>query len=134
MLKLGTLLSTSNSHCFRINKHVREHDLTSFPTVLKNWSPLLNWARHDAVIQSMGFLMLACCHCLVTKSYLTLDTPWAVAHQALLSMGFPRQKYWSSLPFPCPGYLPNQGIKPASLALAGGFFTTKPPWKPTMLA
>ena len=54
MLKLGTLLSISNSHCFRINKHVHEHDLTSFPTVLKKWSPLLNWARHDAVIQSYG--------------------------------------------------------------------------------
>jgi len=38
-------------------------------------------------------------------------------------MGFPRQEYWSGLPFPPPGDLPNPGIKPASLALAGGFFT-----------
>ncbi|ELR60425.1 hypothetical protein M91_18992, partial [Bos mutus] len=47
--------------------------------------------------------------------------------QAPLSMGFPRQEYWSGLPFPTPGDLPDPGIKPASLvspALAGGFFTT----------
>ena len=44
-------------------------------------------------------------------------TPWAVAHQAPLSMGFPRQKYWSGLPFPSPGDLPDPGIKPVSSAL-----------------
>ena len=38
-------------------------------------------------------------------------TPWIVAHQALLSMGFPRQGYWSGLPFPPSGYLPDPGIK-----------------------
>ena len=45
-------------------------------------------------------------------------------------MGFPRQEYWSRLPFPSPGNLPNPGIKPASPALAGRFFTTEPPGKP----
>ena len=48
-------------------------------------------------------------------------------------MTFPRQEYWSGLPFPPPGHLPDPGIKPASLvspALAGGFFTTEPPRKP----
>ena len=57
-------------------------------------------------------------------------TPWTVAHQAPLSMGFPRQEYWSGLPFPPPGDLPNLGIKPTSFvspALAGRFFTTMPP-------
>ena len=44
-------------------------------------------------------------------------TPWAVAYQALLSMGFSRQEYWSGLPFPFPGDLPNQGIEPESPAL-----------------
>ena len=44
-------------------------------------------------------------------------TPWTVAHQAPLSMGFPRQEYWSGLPFPSPGTLPNSGIKPISPAL-----------------
>ena len=54
-------------------------------------------------------------------------TPWTVARQAPLSMGFSRQEYWSKLPFPSPGDLPNPGTKPASPvspALAGGFFTT----------
>ena len=43
-------------------------------------------------------------------------TPWTIARQATLSMGFSRQEYWSGLPFPTPGDLPNQGIEPASLA------------------
>ena len=44
-------------------------------------------------------------------------TPWNVVHQAPLSMGFPRQEYWSGSPFPSPRDLPNQEIEPASLAL-----------------
>ena len=51
---------------------------------------------------------------LVTKSCLTLMTPWTVAHQAPLSMGFFRQEYWSQLPFSSPGDLPDPGIEPAS--------------------
>ena len=43
-------------------------------------------------------------------------TPWTVAHQAPLSMGFPRQEYWNGLPFLSPGDLPNPGIEPASPA------------------
>ena len=60
-------------------------------------------------------------------------SPWAVAHQASLSMGFSRQEYWSGLPFPFPGDLPNPGVKPASLVspvLAGGLSTAKLPGKP----
>ena len=58
-------------------------------------------------------------------------TPWALACQVLLSLEFSRQEYWSGLPFPTPGDLPNTGIEPVSPALAGGFFTTEPPGKPT---
>ena len=53
---------------------------------------------------------------------------WTVAHQAPTSMGFSRQEYWSGLPCPPPGNLPNPGIKPTSLtspAFGSGFFTTK---------
>ena len=60
-------------------------------------------------------------------------TPWTVASQTPLSMEVSRQEYWSGLPFPSPGNLPDPGIKPASPAspaLAGGFFTTAPPGKP----
>ena len=59
-------------------------------------------------------------------------TPWTVAHQAPLSVGFPRQEYWKGLPCPPPGDLPNPGIKPASLmspALASRFFTTSTTWE-----
>ena len=51
------------------------------------------------------------------------------AHQVPLSMGFPRQEYWSELPFPSPGNIPDPGIEPMTLALAGRFFTTKLPGK-----
>ena len=57
-------------------------------------------------------------------------TPWTLAHQTPLFMGFSRQEYWSEFPFPSPGDLPNPEIKPASLALAGRFSTTEPPGKP----
>ena len=59
-------------------------------------------------------------------------TPWTAARQAPLSMGFSRQEYWSGLPCPPPGDLPNPGTEPTSLtspALAGGFFTTCVTWK-----
>ena len=52
---------------------------------------------------------------LVTKSCPTLVTPWTLACQAPLSMGFSKEEYWSGLPFPSPGDLPR--IKPGSLAL-----------------
>ena len=60
-------------------------------------------------------------------------TPWTIAHQALLSMNFPRQEYWSGLPCSPPGDLPDPEIEPTSFAspvLAGIFFTTMPPGKP----
>ena len=56
-------------------------------------------------------------------------TPWTVARQAPLSMGFSRQEDWSELSLPPPGGLPDPGIKPVSPASAGGFFTTDPPGK-----
>ena len=56
-------------------------------------------------------------------------TTWTIAHQAPLSLGFPRQEYWSRLPFPSPGDLPDPGIEPVSPTLADGFFTTETPGK-----
>ena len=57
-------------------------------------------------------------------------TPWTVIYQAPLSMEFSRKEYWSGLPFPSPGDLPDSGIEPTSPSLAGRFFTTTPPGKP----
>ena len=56
-------------------------------------------------------------------------TPWTVALQAPLSMGFSKQEYWSGLLFPSPGDLPDPGVKTVSPALAGEFFTSVPPGK-----
>ena len=58
-------------------------------------------------------------------------TPWAVAYQAPLSMGFSRQEYWSGLPFPSPGDLPNPGIEPGSPALQTDTLPSEPPEKAT---
>ena len=67
---------------------------------------------------------------LVAKSCLTLEIPWTVACQAPLSIGFSRQEYWSVLPFPSPGYLPNPGNKPTSLALQADSLLTELLGKP----
>ena len=58
------------------------------------------------------------------------ETTWTIAHQAWLSKEFSKQEYWSRLPFPTLGDLPDPGVKPTSPALAGVFLTTAPPGKP----
>ena len=67
------------------------------------------------------------CLRVVSDYFVTLQI---VAHKIPLSMGFPRQEYWRSLPFPSSGNNPDLGVKPTSVALAGGFLTTEPPGKP----
>ena len=67
---------------------------------------------------------------LVTESYLTLVTPWTVACQALLSMGFSSQEYGSGLPFPSPGYLPDPGIEPRSPVMQADSLPSGPPGEP----
>ena len=59
-------------------------------------------------------------------------TPWTVACQAPLSMGFSRQEYWSGLPFPSPGDLSNPGIEPKSSALQVDSLLSEPPGKPQL--
>ena len=84
--------------------------------------------KPDDSLILMFFLFVFC-----TKPTLC-HTPRTVAHQAPLSTGFPRQEYWSGLPFPPPGDLSNPGIKPTSLlspALAGKSFITELPGKPS---
>ena len=60
-------------------------------------------------------------------------TPWTAAHQAPVSMGFFRQEYWSGLPFPSPGDLPDPGIEPRSPVLQADALTSEPPGKPANL-
>ena len=83
------------------------------------------WSTHpgsdEAACQRKGPLLI----CVYMLSHVWLSSaPQTVAHQAPMSMGFSRLEHWSELPVPPPGDLPDPGIKPASPALAGGFFTT----------
>ena len=92
------------------------------------------WTGQPGVLQSTGSQRvghdwateLNCSCVLVAKSCLILASPRTKVHQAPLSMGFSRQEYWSGLPFPSSGDLPDPGIEPQSPALAGRFFTTEP--------
>ena len=59
-----------------------------------------------------------------------LLTPWTVSHQAAPFMEFSRQEYWSGLPFPSPGDLPDPGIKPVSPSLQADTLPSEPPGKP----
>ena len=76
-------------------------------------------------LPSIWYIFLWCC--LLAKSCPSLfATPWTVARQAPLSMGFSRQEYWSGLPFPSSGNLPRPGIELTSCKLASRVFTTEP--------
>ena len=77
--------------------------------------------------QAMVFWLLVCLHVLQAQSLSCVQffaTTWTVAHQGPLSLGFSRQEYWSGLPFPSPGDLPDPGIEHTSPELAGRFFIT----------
>ena len=74
--------------------------------------------------------LLTVTHSVMSNS---LMTPWDVACQAPLSMGCPRQEYWSGLPFPSPGDLPDPGIEPKSHALQANSLSSEPPGKPPSL-
>ena len=82
--------------------------------------------RKTLEIPIEGYSIKCCSCCLVAVLSDSLVTPWTVAHQASLSMRFFRQEYWSGLPFPSPGELPDLEMEPASPAhvscIAGRFF------------
>ena len=85
-----------------------------------------NWSTpHFLTFIISSELSWSLCGGLVAKSCLTLSTPWTVAHQAPMSIGFSRQEYWSVLPSPSPGDLPNPGIEPGSLALQADSLPTE---------
>ena len=70
------------------------------------------------------------CVCESPSHFQLFVTPWTVAHQAPLSMGFSRQEYWNGQPFPSPGGLLNPRIEPGSPALQVDSLPSKPPGKP----
>ena len=84
----------------------------------------------SSLLASGGIPRASVCVCIPVQSLNCVGlftTPRTVARRAPLSMGFSRQEYWSGLPFPTPGALPFSEMKPASPALASGFFPTEPP-------
>ena len=95
----------------------------------------LSWKMEMLVIMQMlkdyrvSLLIAYVCMCVLSCVQL-FATPWTVARQASQFMGFSRQEYWSGLPLPPPGDLPDPGTEAMSPALAGGLFTTEPPGKP----
>ena len=99
---------------------------TSSYTLYSSLDPVENLSCLDVEVADSAVYKVSCCY-LVAKSYLTLSTLWTTAHQAPLSVGFPRQEYCSGLPFPSPRDLPNPEIQPMSPALLGRFFTIEPP-------
>ena len=81
-----------------------------------------------------GMMVVFCVWGVVSHSVMSdSGTPWTVAHQASLSMEFFRQEYWSGLPFPSPGDLPDPGIEPRSSALQADSLWPAPPGSPSCL-
>ena len=102
-----------------------------FFTTKATWEAQLKSVKRpqDQVVHSSLLLLLLLSRFSHVQLFAIL---WTVAHQAPLSRGFSRQEYWSGLPCPPPGNLPNPGIEPTSLtspALAGRFFTTSATWE-----
>ena len=79
-----------------------------------------------------GTFLKVWCKCVSHSVVSDSATPWTIAYQASLSMEFSRQEYWSGLPCPLQGDLPNPGIKPRSLALQADSLPSEPPGKPVL--
>ena len=97
----------------------------------------LNWTEH--VLYKFKFkILIKLDHWLLNKCWKKVKlfsrvqlfvTPWTVGNQASPSMGFSRQEYWSGLPFPSPGHLPDPGIEPVSPTLKADALLSEPPGK-----
>ena len=137
----GTLSLTPDSESFRSRAPHGPADLSAWRTY-QDGRPSVHgggrvglWKRKkhadSLLVVYILLLLLLFSHQVVSNS----ETPWTVARQAPLCMGFPRQKYCSGLPFPSPGDLPDPGIKPAtpvSSVLAGRYFTLSHQGSPSL--
>ena len=124
-LNIPSLLNSNpcNQHC-----ELTKWDKTacSLPSP-QSAVPCIHQLLNKHVSQKRMSWLLPVLMCVSSLSRVRLSvTPWTVALQAPLSVGFSRQEYWSGLPFPLAGDLPDPGIESASPALAGGFLTTAP--------
>ena len=105
----------------RLAQSRNDAQLCMFPVVMygcENWTIKLDYKRTLKVkVKSLSHVRLSA-------------TPWTVAYQAPPSMEFSRQEYWSAVPFPSPGDLPDPGIKPGSPTLQADALPSEPPGKP----
>ena len=135
--KVSYSLCLQNSYFFLISKVINLRDLTILLTYRtskgEKYILRLNWNR---IIQPDIYKMKYCQNALIYVKFNVVKllshvrlfvTPWTVAYKALLSMEFSRQEYWSGLPFPSPGDLPNMGIEPRSPALQVDALPSEPP-------
>ena len=122
-------------HCNNLFKLLFfEHLIHLYDSSFKKYIPIF---RHP-VSSSRGnqdYHIISClCSCLFCSCYQVVSDsfviPWAVAHQAPLSMGFSRQEYWGRLPRPPAGDLPDPGIEPGSPTVQEDFLPSGPPGKP----
>ena len=129
---IHTHTHTQTSIHFRQNQRWGDCKISREPFSLIEW--IVGWAWGWRQIEPIPVVLIfECSHeplgismnVLVTELCLTLCNPGTVAHQAPLSTEFSRRNYWSVLPYPSPGDLPDPGIEPGSPAIAGRFFTTR---------
>ena len=110
------------------------HPLPPVPNPWKNDLPW-NWSlapkrlgTHRLFLKDSWIILLL--KCLLLSCVQFFVTPWIIVHQAPLSMGFPRQEYWSGLPFPSPGDKPDPGMELSSPALQANSLPSEPLGKP----
>ena len=89
----------------------------------RNSLPDVDFLQTQLLVEQMASFYIFYHYVCMLNCVQLFATPWIVAHQVPLSMEFFMQEYWSGLPFPPPGDLPDLGIEPASPAFIGGFFT-----------
>ena len=89
-----------------------------------------DWKTRGGRWQKIGPSNIATVPAKLLRCIQLFVSPWTVAHQAPLSIGFSRQEYWSGLRFPSPGDPPDPGIEPGSSALETDALTSEPPGKP----
>ena len=90
---------------------------------------LTGWIKLSTFVICRNSASCMCMHAKLLSCVWFFATLWSIAYRAPLFMGFARQKYWSGLPCPPPGDLPDTGIELPSPALVGRFFTTEAPRK-----
>ena len=107
-----------------------DNEWTTALPVITDESHNVGWKKAEG--RRSTYCLILCIYvCMrVLRRVQLLATPWTIAYQAPLSMGFSRQEYWSGLSFPPPGNLPNPGMEPAFPGLAGRVSTTVSPGKP----